>query len=135
MPDATTTLPPKLKAYVEDLRSLEDKTARYLLLLDLERNPGPRAPVGRTAECFGHPGDARTHLRLVSDAERGAVPHKVPPICFDHCCVDAIHRRAAHQADGGVGLGHYISPCIRNPNLIHQPRPGSWGQRSDSASM
>src|SRR5690554_240923 len=84
MPDATTKLPPKLKVYAKDLRSLEDKTARYLLLLDL--------------------GD-----ELGDYPEEGKVSTYLVPGCVSRVWLDAQHRdgtmhyRAA--AEGQIAQG------------------------------
>lgn len=46
MPDSTT-LPPKLQTYVDELGSLDDKTTRYLLLLDYGKELGDYPAEGK----------------------------------------------------------------------------------------
>jgi cysteine desulfuration protein SufE len=47
MSDSTTTLPPKLKVYVDELGSLEHKSDRYLLLLDYGKELGDYPAEGK----------------------------------------------------------------------------------------
>ncbi len=49
MPDSATTLPPKLQTYVDELGSLDDKTARYLLLLDYGKELGDYPAEGKVS--------------------------------------------------------------------------------------
>jgi cysteine desulfuration protein SufE len=84
MPDAPTSLPPKLKTYVDELGSLDDKTARYLLLLDYG------------AELGDYPAEGKVSTYLV-------------PGCVSRVWLDAQHRggtmhfRAA--AEGQIAQG------------------------------
>lgn len=84
MPDATTTLPPKLKAYVDDLRSLDEKTARYLLLLDIGDELGD------------YPIEGKVSTYLV-------------PGCVSRVWLDAQHRGGTMQyraaAEGQIAQG------------------------------
>lgn len=47
MSDSTMTLPPKLQTFVDELGSLDDKTARYLLLLDYGKEIGDYPTEGK----------------------------------------------------------------------------------------
>jgi cysteine desulfuration protein SufE len=84
MSDSTTTLPPKLKTYVDELGSLDDKTARYLLLLDYGKELGD------------YPAEGKLDTYLV-------------PGCVSRVWLDAQHRdgvmRYRAAAEGQIAQG------------------------------
>jgi len=72
MSNSTSALPPKLKTFVDELGSLDDKTTRYLLLLDYGKELGDYPTEGKL-DTYLVPGCVS---RVWLDAQhRGGVMH------------------------------------------------------------